>query len=391
MISNVNDGDVEKKYKLGRTLGQGTFATVKLATCLSDRTKWAVKIIKRSALSPEDEKSLEMEIQILQLTKHPNIVSVKEVFYCKNYVYLVMDLMIGGELFDRIVNKDHYTEDEAKQALREICTAIKYCHDSNIVHRDLKPENILYASPEETAPLKLADFGLATLLKENQLMNVACGTPGYVAPEILRGQSYGKEVDIWSVGVILYILLCGFPPFYDDNNKKLFSMIVSANFSFPDPYWTEVSQEAKDLVSKLLVVDRTARLNADQILADPWLCTAAGNGAELSHFKPNMKQYNARRRFRSAIHAVQLTSMIKLKKFGGRKASLLDVVQSHTLTTAEIDASSSKSASDGEAAKTMNPDSSSTTVGGDATGGAEADEAAKSAAKAAATALGVAS
>lgn len=135
MIANVQEGEVEKRYKFGRTLGQGTFATVKLATYLADGTKWAVKIIKRSALTSEDEESLKMEIQILQLTNHPNIVSVKEVFYCKNYVYLIMDLMTGGELFDRIVMKDHYSEQEAKQALAQIIIAIKYCHEKNIVHR----------------------------------------------------------------------------------------------------------------------------------------------------------------------------------------------------------------------------------------------------------------
>jgi calcium/calmodulin-dependent protein kinase I len=133
--SSTKEGEIERRYKFGRTLGSGTFATVKQATCLKDSTKWAVKVIKRSALTSEDEESLKMEIQILQLTSHPNIVSVKEVFYCKNYVYLVMDLMTGGELFDRIVNKDHYSENEAKQALKEIAIAIEYCHNKNIVHR----------------------------------------------------------------------------------------------------------------------------------------------------------------------------------------------------------------------------------------------------------------
>jgi calcium/calmodulin-dependent protein kinase I len=194
MQATTKEGEIERQYKFGRTLGSGTFATVKQATCLADGTKWAVKVIKKSALTAEDEESLKMEIQILELTHHPNIVSVKEVFYSKQYVYLVMDIMTGGELFDRIVNKDHYAEHEAKQALREICIAIKYCHDKGIVHRDLKPENILYESPAEDSALKLADFGLATMLKPNQLMNVACGTPGYVAPEILRGANYGKEV-----------------------------------------------------------------------------------------------------------------------------------------------------------------------------------------------------
>lgn len=135
MIVNLQDGEVEKRYKFGRTLGQGTFATVKMATNIAENSKWAVKIIKRSALTSEDEESLKMEIQILQLTNHPNIVSVKEVFYCRNYVYLVMDLMTGGELFDRIVTKDHYSEQEAKNALRQVAVAIKYCHDKNIVHR----------------------------------------------------------------------------------------------------------------------------------------------------------------------------------------------------------------------------------------------------------------
>ena len=133
--SSTKEGEIERKYKFGRTLGSGTFATVKQATCLKDSTKWAVKVIKRSALTSEDEESLKMEIQILGLTHHPNIVSVKEVFYSKSFVYLVMDIMTGGELFDRIVNKDHYTENEAKQALSQIAIAIQYCHEKNIVHR----------------------------------------------------------------------------------------------------------------------------------------------------------------------------------------------------------------------------------------------------------------
>eukprot|EP01031_Cornospumella_fuschlensis_P032848 gene32848-39720_t len=286
MIINSSDSEVERHYKFGRTLGQGTFATVKMATCLSDNTKWAVKVIKRSALTSEDEESLKMEIQILQLTNHPNIVSVKEVFYCKNYVYLVMDLMTGGELFDRIVTKDHYSEQEAKGALSQIVIAIKYCHDKNIVHRDLKPENILYQSPDDNAVLKIADFGLATLLRPNQLMNVACGTPGYVAPEILKG-----------------------------------------NYSFPDPYWTSISPLAKDLVSKLLVVDPKARLTASAVLNHPWMFED-GSGATLD-LKSNLKSYNARRRFRSAIRAVQITQLLRNRVKAGQPAptSLLEVVE----------------------------------------------------------------
>jgi calcium/calmodulin-dependent protein kinase I len=181
----------------------------------------------------------------------------------------------------------------------------------------------------------LADFGLATMLKPNQLMTVACGTPGYVAPEILCGTAYGKEVDIWSVGVILYILLCGFPPFYDDNNKKLFSLIINANFTFPDPYWTDVSEEAKDLVSKLLVVDPKKRLTAAEILRHPWMVSASTSTVHLAHLQDNLKSYNARRRFRGAIRAVQLTTLIKNKKFN----SLVDAVEDPNVTTESATAS----------------------------------------------------
>lgn len=194
----------------------------------------------------------------------------------------------------------------------------------SVLRRDLKPENILYSSPADDATLKIADFGLATLLRPNQMMNVACGTPGYVAPEILRGVAYGKEVDMWSIGVILYILLCGFPPFYDDNNKKLFALIISANFSFPDPYWTNITHNAKDLVSRLLVVDPHQRLTAEQTLNHPWM-HEEGSGALLEHFRPNLKSYNARRRFRGAIRAVQLVNLLKVK---GTKSSILEVVES---------------------------------------------------------------
>lgn len=170
------------------------------------------------------------------------------------------------------------------------------------------------------------------------MMNVACGTPGYVAPEILKGVAYGKEVDMWSIGVILYILLCGFPPFYDDNNKKLFALIINANYSFPDPYWSNISASGKDLVSKLLVVDPSKRLTADQTLAHPWM-HEEGSNISLEHFKPNLKSYNARRRFRGAIRAVQLVSMLRAKKDINPDISILNAVNSQdtTLRSRSID------------------------------------------------------
>jgi len=306
--------ECERFYKLGRILGQGSFATVRLGVCKADGTKWAVKIIKRGSLAPEDEESLATEITILQRVNHPNIVHLKEVYDCKSNVYLVMEIMLGGELFDRIVHKEHYSEQEAKSAFKQIVNSVSYCHDINIVHRDLKPENLLYASVADDAPLKLADFGLAYLMKRDELMHSSCGTPGYVAPEILKsgrgGSGYGKEVDMWSIGVILYILLCGFPPFYDEDNVRLFASIQKGKFDFPAPYWDNVSSEAMDLIKKLLVVDPKVRFTAQQTLSHTWLQRQGGSSIHLSHFAGNMKAYNARRRLRHAIRTVQFLQMI---------------------------------------------------------------------------------
>lgn len=231
-------------------------------------------------------------------------------------MYIVMELMSGGELFDRIIAKEHYSEKEAVDVFKQIVAAIQHCHSMDIVHRDLKPENLLFASTAEDAPLKLADFGLAVLLKPNEFGHAACGTPGYVAPEVLavklkgNTKGYGREVDMWSVGVILYILLCGFPPFYHENNSALFALICKAEYSFPSPYWDDVSASAKDLISKLLVIDPVQRLTADQALQHPWVC-GVPEEKSLIYFKDQMKAFNARMRMRKAIRAVQFMNRLK--------------------------------------------------------------------------------
>lgn len=182
--------------------------------------KWyeiTVYFIFRQTLDDEDEMALQLEVEILSHLDHPNVVKLFEIYDEGDVLYLVMELMEGGELFDRIVEKESYSEMEAAETIKPIIDSIRYCHENGIIHRDLKPENLLYMTTEQNSIIKISDFGLARFV-QNELATTACGTPGYVAPEIVGGKGYGKEVDYWSIGIILYIMLCGFPPFYDENN-----------------------------------------------------------------------------------------------------------------------------------------------------------------------------
>jgi len=192
---------------------------------------------------------------------HPNIVKLYEVYDEKTKLYLVLEMMTGGELFDRIVEKESYNEAEAAMVVRPMVDAIRYCHAMGVVHRDLKPENLLYSSPQPDAIIKISDFGLAKVIS-NDLMTTACGTPGYVAPEILSGKGYDMSVDYWSIGVIMYVLLCGYPPFYEDSNEKLFELIKAGKLEFPSPQWDSISEAAKDLIRHLLNIDPKHRYTA---------------------------------------------------------------------------------------------------------------------------------
>jgi calcium/calmodulin-dependent protein kinase I len=212
---------------------------------------------------------------ILSQIDHPNIVKCREVFEDQAHIYIVLDLLSGGELFHYVVERRTFTEKDVADIIRPIIDAIRYCHDLDVAHRDLKLENILYESKEEDAMVKITDFSLAKIIPDDVFAITACGTPGYVAPEILEGIGYGKEVDYWSIGVILYTLLCGLPPFKEDKNKELFDKIKSAEYSFPSPEWDHISDLAKDLISKLLVTDPDQRLTADEILEHPWMLESA--------------------------------------------------------------------------------------------------------------------
>jgi len=256
-------------------LGRGAFSVVKLAVNKKTSERFAVKIIDKKNVG-SDLVRLETEIQILKKVHHPNVISLKELFDTPEYLFIVTELVTGGELFDKIVEKGSYTEKTAATLVIKIVSAIDYLHNLGIVHRDLKPENLLLKSATDDTEVKLADFGLSKIVGPHVMMT-ACGTPGYVAPEVLSATGYDKEVDLWSIGVITYILLCGFPPFYNEDLPKLFEQIMKADYDFPPEYWNHVSKDAKDFIKKLLVVDPSKRLSSQQALSHPWL---TGNAPE---------------------------------------------------------------------------------------------------------------
>jgi calcium/calmodulin-dependent protein kinase I len=307
-------GSLKDSYKLDAILGEGSFAIVRKGIKKTTNEEFAIKMIDKTSLECDDQLALQSEVEILSQIDHPNIVKLHEIYDEKTRFSMAMELMTGGELFDRIVEKEHYSEKEAADTIRPIVDAIRYCHLMGIAHRDLKPENLLYATTDPNSIIKITDFGLAKVIN-NDLMMTACGTPGYVAPEILTGKGYDVAVDYWSIGVILYVMLCGFPPFSEDSNEKLFEMIKTGNYEFPSPQWDPISDYAKDLIKKLLVVDPSKRLTADGILKHPWVVGDVTPRKNLPIVTAKIKEFNARRRLKRAAWAartiVKISQLIK--------------------------------------------------------------------------------
>ncbi|KAG7386188.1 hypothetical protein PHYPSEUDO_000509 [Phytophthora pseudosyringae] len=304
----VNPNSFEEQYTLGKVIGSGTFSVVRIAVHKPTGQRYAIKCIKREGLVAEDIEALTTEVAILKQMNHPNIMILHDFFVEEKFYYLVTEFMEGGELFDRIVEKSYYNEREARDLVKLLLEAIKYCHDANIVHRDLKPENLLLTSKNDDASIKLADFGFAKRIEfDSEGLVTACGTPGYVAPEILEGKPYGKTVDIWSIGVITYILLCGYPPFHDDNHNALFKKIKKGKFQFDSPYWDHVSDDAKDLISQMLVVDPEKRATVDQLLAHRWVTGTEVATVQLTSALEELRRFNARRKFKAAVSTVSTT------------------------------------------------------------------------------------
>merc|ERR1739844_320867 len=302
---------VEDKYILKDVLGTGAFSQVRLAES-KDRPGdlHAIKVIDKKALKGKED-SLENEIKVLRRLDHPKVVKLLEAYESKSYVYLVMELVTGGELFDRIVEKGSYTEKDAADLIKQVLSAVAYMHSSGVVHRDLKPENLLYHSPDEDSKIMISDFGLSKM-EDSGIMATACGTPGYVAPEVLAQKPYGKEVDVWSIGVISYILLCGYPPFYDENDANLFAQILKGEFEFDSPYWDDISQEAKEFIRSLMCVDVDKRLSCEDAIAHSWISGAKGDRNIHASVSEQLKKNFAKSRWKQAYNAIAVSRQMKL-------------------------------------------------------------------------------
>ncbi|CAN4089657.1 unnamed protein product [Withania somnifera] len=273
-VLKTKTGHLKEHYNLGEKLGHGQFGTTFLCIEKGTGKKYACKsIAKRKLLTDEDVDDVRREIQIMHhLSGHPNVISIKGAYEDAVAIHVVMELCTGGELFDRIVKRGHYSERQAAELARTIVGVVEACHSLGVMHRDLKPENFLFVNEEEDSPLKTIDFGLSMFFKPGQIFDDVVGSPYYVAPEVLR-KRYGPEADIWSAGVIIYILLSGVPPFSGESEEEIFDEVLHGDIDFELNPWPKISQGAKDLVSRMLVRDPKKRLTAHEVLCHPWVQT----------------------------------------------------------------------------------------------------------------------
>ncbi|TKY57133.1 Calcium-dependent protein kinase 17 [Spatholobus suberectus] len=264
--------DVRSTYSMGKELGRGQFGVTHLCTHKGTGKQYACKTIaKRKLVNKEDIEDVKREVQIMHhLSGQRNIVELVNVYEDKQSVHLVMELCAGGELFDRIIAKGHYTERAAASLLRTIVQIVHTCHSMGVIHRDLKPENFLLLNKDENAPLKATDFGLSVFYKQGEMFKDIVGSAYYIAPEVLK-RKYGPEIDIWSIGVMLYILLCGVPPFSAESENGIFNAILRGYIDFTSDPWPSISPAAKDLVRKMLNSDPRQRLTAYEVLNHPWI------------------------------------------------------------------------------------------------------------------------
>ncbi|KAL2931417.1 Calcium-dependent protein kinase [Bienertia sinuspersici] len=332
--------DIRSTYRLGKELGRGQFGITYLCTENSTGQTYACKsILKRKLVTSSDKEDIKREIQILQhLSGQPNIVEFKGVFEDRQSVHVVMELCAGGELFDRIIAQGHYSERAAASICRQIVKVVQICNFMGVLHRDLKPENFLLSSKDEGAMLKATDFGLSVFIEEGKKYRDVVGSAYYVAPEVLR-RNYGKEIDIWSAGVMLYILLSGVPPFWAENERGIFDAILKGGIDFESDPWPSISKSAKDLVRKMLNPDPKKRITPAEVLEHPWM-REGGDASDKpidSAVLSRMKQFRAMNKLKKLALKVIAENMTdeEIKGFKSMFANM-DTDNSGSITYDEL-------------------------------------------------------
>ncbi|PHH79641.1 hypothetical protein CDD82_2254 [Ophiocordyceps australis] len=304
------------RYKVGKTLGAGSYSVVKECVHIDTGRYYAAKVINKRLMAGR-EHMVRNEIAVLKKVSmgHQNILTLVDYFETVNNLYLVTDLALGGELFDRICRKGSYYETDAADLIRATLSAVAYLHDHGIVHRDLKPENLLFRTPEDNADLLIADFGLSRIMDEERfhVLTTTCGTPGYMAPEIFKKTGHGKPVDLWAIGVITYFLLCGYTPFDRESDFEEMQAILNADYSFtPDVYWRGVSSQAKDFIRRCLTVDHARRITAHEALQHPFIAPHVSSDGAGENLLPAIKKnFNARRTLHAAIDTVRAINKLR--------------------------------------------------------------------------------
>ena len=301
---NQMEGKMEDKYEIIKELGSGAFARCLQVKNRTTGNLYACKEIQKSKMS--DLEGFKHEINILIKLDHPNIIKLYEIYETQEYFYLIMELCSGGELFDRIISNIEsgkpFTEEQAAEIFHQMMSAINYCHKNNIVHRDLKPENLLLLNQDPKSPIKVIDFGMSKICDPNDIMFERVGSAYYIAPEVLEGM-YDEKCDIWSAGVILYILLCGYPCFNGSTDEQIYKQIRKKKYSFPSPEWDAISDDAKNLIKKMLT-DAMDRISAEDILKDPWVLERAPNakkGGVVQLNEGQLKNYANSSKMRKAV------------------------------------------------------------------------------------------
>ena len=297
------EGNLEDKYEIVSEIGSGAYARALKIQNKITKEMYACKELQKKRLS--DLESFNAEIELLGQLDHPNIIKLYEIYENNKYIYLVMELCTGGELFDRILSRldsgKGFTEKEAADIFKQLMSAVHYCHSRKITHRDLKPENLLLLNEKDDSPVKVIDFGMSKIFNKDDCMYERVGTSYYIAPEVLEG-FYDEKCDIWSCGVILYVLLSGFPPFNGETDEEIFEAIKKRDLIFPEDVFGSISEEAKDLIKKMLSPSDT-RLTAAEVLKHPWVQLLAPNSSnEGLKFQPTtFKSYYSSNKFKKAV------------------------------------------------------------------------------------------